>query len=82
MGLVSFKSEQCLSCETLSPFSGGPRPSRDPVAEGAGALRFIQGLLRARKPTHVASLHEILSHLLEPGLIGERSGKGGDLLGY
>lgn len=67
VGLVSFKSEQRLSCETLLPFSGGLRLSRDAVTEGAGELQFIQGLLRARKSTRVASLHEILSHLLEPG---------------
>ena len=62
------------SCLLLS------RLSRD--TERAGELRFTQGLLCAKKSTRVVALHEILSHLLEPVLLGEGSEKGGDLLGY
>ena len=56
------------------------RLSRDIVTERAGELRFTQGLLCAKKSTRVVAL--ILSHLLEPVLLGEGSEKGGDLLGY
>ena len=82
VGLVFFKSEQHLSCETLESLVGSSHQSRDAVTEGAGELRFIQGLLRAKKSTRIAALHEMLSHLLELVLLGERSEKGGDLLGY
>lgn len=82
VGLVFFKGEQHLSCETLSSSLDGSRLSRDIVTEGAGELQFIQGLLCAKNSTRVVALHEILSHLLEPVLLGEHSEKGGDLLGY